>query len=435
MPNKKSSYADIIVLGGGAAGMMAAIQAKTAAPKADILILEKNPRLGKKLLMTGNGRCNLSNLQADSSYYHGSDKNAIQQVLQQFPPKETIDFFAGLGLFCRAEDDCRIYPRNGQASSVLDCLRLNIAHLGIESIYETVVSKVSRQDDGFLLESKTAAWHGTALIISGGGKAAAKTGSDGSALALLTALGQPCTEVFPALGPISVSEAFMPALKGVRAAGKVTLLLDDKPYSSEEGEIQFTEQALSGICVFDLSREVNEFFTLHSVAGKSYQSIALSLDLLPDITAAQLLGQLQTLQESHGHLDLQHFLAGLLHKRIAAQLLKSCTALPLNTPASELSPQMLDKLCCAIKDWRFTPTNAGSFATAQATAGGALLSGFELSSLQSKLLPGLFAAGEVLDVDGRCGGFNLQWAWSSGTVAGRAAAAFISQKNTHKRGS
>ncbi len=426
MPIKAPPIIDIAIIGGGAAGLMAAIQAKQAAPAASVVIVEKNQRVGKKLLASGNGRCNLTNLSANSSYYGGNDQAAIQHILDCFSVEQTLAFFESIGLFCREENEGRVYPRNGQASAVLDCLRIRADYLGITTICDTTIKKITAVDDGFQLEGSAASFFARRVIVTGGGKAAPHTGSDGSILALLAALGQPIAPVFPALAPIPVQESFIKALKGVRALGKVTLLADDQPLFSEEGEIQFTEEGLSGICVFNLSREVGEFYTLHSVQGKKCSLLAISIDLLPELSAEALLTRLQTLRQNQAQLPLEQFLTGMLHKRIAGQLLKSCGIAPLTAPVSSLTAAMLERICLAIKDWRFVPAAAGRFSDAQTTAGGALLSGFDLDTLQSKNLPGLFAAGEVLDADGRCGGFNLQWAWSSGKVAGRGAAASLS---------
>jgi predicted Rossmann fold flavoprotein len=424
MPAKPTanSGGDIAIIGGGAAGLMAAIWAKMTAPNADVIIFEKNPRVGKKLLATGNGHCNLSNISAISSNYGSEDKEAVRQIINQFSVDQTLAFFESIGLYCRIEDSGRIYPRNGQASAVLDCLRLWADYLGIITVCETAIEKISPAKDSFRLIGSSANWFFRRVIISGGGKAAPKTGSNGSSLTLLADLGHRIAPVFPSLCPVLVQKTFMKALKGIRSSARATVLADGKPILVEEGEIQFTETALSGICIFNISREIGEFFTSASVQGKPCAKITVSLDLLPEVTPTALLTLLQDLWQKHAHMPLEQILAGIFHKRLAGQLLKSCGAEPLTAPAGSVSQETLQAIACRIKDWQFTPSAIASWQDAQTTAGGAVLSGFDLSDLQSKIHPGIFAAGEVLDADGRCGGFNLQWAWSSGVIAGKGAA-------------
>lgn len=420
-----SVCADLIVLGGGAAGMTAAIAAARALRgTATVLLLEHGQRVGKKLLTTGNGRCNLTNLQPLSGHYHG-DARFAHAVLGRFPPRESIRFLESFGLLCREEEEGRVYPYSGQAAAVLDLLRLELDRLGVRQLCEYQPQHIERQKDGFRLFCQEGVLSCRRLIVATGGKSAASTGSDGSGHLLLKGLGHTVTKLFPALTQIKTDPAVMRPLKGLRCPGAVTLLADSRPVRREEGEIQFAENGLSGICVFQLSRLSGEFFTLRTVNGKPAKKIALSLDLMPEWEERALLDLLSARRNTRPELLLEQFLTGMLNKRVGQALLKAAGCAPLSRPCSSLTDQELSRIASLLKGWEFLPTGISPWNIAQVTAGGAVCGEFSPQTMESKKIRGLYAAGEVLDVDGDCGGFNLQWAWSSGLLAGQSAAASL----------
>lgn len=417
---------DLIVLGGGAAGMAAAISAARALRgKADVLLLEHGPRVGKKLLTTGNGRCNLTNLGPLSGHYHGGGAAFAQTVLTRFPSRKTVSFFESLGLLCREEGEGRVYPYSGQASAVLDLLRMELERLGIRQLLEYHPQRIVQQKNRFQIHCTEGTAICRRLIVATGGKSSASTGSDGSGYRLLQELGHTVTRIFPALTQIKTDPLLMRPLKGMRCEGAASFLADGTVIRRETGEIQFTEAGLSGICIFQLSRLAGEFFTLRTVNGMPARQIAVSLDLMPDWEPQALASFLLSRRSSRPEIPLEQFLTGVLNKRVGQTLLKAAGCAPLSRPSGSLTDSELSRIAALLKGWRFQPNGLSPWNAAQVTAGGVSCREFDPHTMQSRKIPGLYAAGEVLDVDGDCGGFNLQWAWSSGILAGQSAAASL----------
>lgn len=426
---------DLIVLGGGAAGMAAAISAARALQgKRSVALLEHGPRVGKKLLTTGNGRCNLTNLGPLSGHYHGNEPAFIQTVLAHFPSRKTISFFESLGLLCREEGEGRVYPYCGQASAVLDSFRTELEHLGVRQLLEYHPQRIVRQKKGFQIHCTEGIPSCRRLIVATGGKSLSSTGSDGSGYRLLQELGHTATKLFPSLTQIRTDPALMRPIKGLRCEGAVSLLADDKTVRREKGEIQFTEAGLSGICIFQLSRLSGEFFTLHTVNGKPTRQIAVSLDLMPDWEPSTLTSFLVSRRDCRPYAPLEQFLAGVLNKRVGQTLLKAAGCAPLHRPSGSLTDSELSRIAALLKGWRFQPSGLSTWNAAQVTAGGISCREFSPHTMESRSIPGLYAAGEVLDVDGDCGGFNLQWAWSSGILAGQSAAASLLAPLNNQKG-
>jgi len=378
---------DIAIIGGGASGLAAAIAA--ARHGAAVVILEKLPRVGKKLLATGNGRCNLGNLSRDSAHYAGS-VNA-EPILTKFQGEEA--FFRSLGLVALPDEAGRLYPASGQAASVLDALRLECARLGVVEVCDFQVTEAAPRrgeqcSPVFHLRSKTGdTITAKRVILAAGGAAGPQYGTDGAGFKLAKSLGHQVTARYPALGPISVDSQRIRALKGLRVQARVTALKDGQSIHAEEGQVQFAEGALSGICVFNLSaRRPDE----------------LALDLLPWCDDAA--GLLSEITKVRADVPPEDMLTGLFPKRIGQVLLKEAAEKPL----AEL-----------VKDWRFPALSNINWEAAQVTAGG--VSGI-LPTLESPGVPGFYFAGEILDVHGDTGGFNLRWAWASGYFVGTEAA-------------
>ena len=414
--------ADLVILGGGASGLMAAVSAARFIPGKNISILERGPRVGKKLLVTGNGRCNLTNLELDFSRYHGAPESFVSAVFSQLPPKDTLSLFGRLGLLCREEGQGRCYPYGGQASAVLDVLRRSLEGRNVEERCQTSVETFKRKPGGYELKTSGGVVFAKRLILASGGRAMPSSGSDGSGLKLAASLGLKASEPFPSLAPVRAASPVLKAVKGLRCRGRASLLADRKTVKQETGEIQFTDQGLSGICILNLSRLVGEFFSHRTVNRHKTEKVELSLDLVPDLDYSSLLSFLQALLHGQPRLPVEQLLSGIVNKRVGLALLKQLMPSALSRPCGSLSPSELKTICRTVKDWRFSPTGTLGWQQAQSTAGGLLSSQFESATLESKGLPGLYACGELLDIDGDCGGYNLQWAWSSGFVAGKSAA-------------
>lgn len=403
----------VAIVGGGAAGLFAAVTAAKAGAK--VTVLEKADRVGRKLLATGNGRCNLTNLRAAAADYHTDCPAAVKAVLEQLPPAQAVARFKQIGLLCREEEEGRVYPYSAQAAAVLDRLRFACAHLGVETENGISVKSIEKSADGFLLTDETGRRvRAGRVLLAAGGAAAPQLGGSSDGCRLLERFGHTVTPLTPALTPVKTDPARVKPLKGVRVRAAVTLFIDGTPGPRELGEVQFTEQGLSGIAVMQLSSRIG-------ADTKGKHSFALSLDLMPDFTREEVHRLLTGRLSYAGEELVSDFMTGLLPKRVGQTAAKEAGAC-LSQPAGSLPGGVWGKLARMLKDWRFEAKGTLSWPQAQVTAGGARLCEFDPVTLQSKRVPGLYAAGEVLNVDGPCGGYNLQWAWASGFAAGRGAA-------------
>ncbi len=400
----------ILVVGGGAAGMAAAIEA-AADGRHEVVVIERQSRVGRKLLATGNGRCNLSNLHADPARYHGEAPDFCRPALARFGVDETLRFFRSLGLVTAAEPSGRVYPYSDQAGSVVDVLRFALARPNVRLLTGCEVTRVWQRGGGFLLKTTADDLEGDRLIVAAGGAAGEALGGSRRGYALLRSLGHHCTALFPALVQIMTAEPAVRALKGVRAQAALRLLDGDAVIAETAGEVQFTETGVSGPAVFELSRAVS--------TGRP--GLRLLLDLTPRLAPDELLSLLEARRAALPALTASDLLTGVVHNRLGRVLVKAA-GLAAETPLSRLDGPALGAVVSQVKSFSLTCTGTRGFDSAQVTAGGVRTSEFDPETMESRLVPGLYACGEVLDIDGDCGGFNLQWAWSSGRLAGQSAA-------------
>ena len=405
---------DIAVVGGGAAGLAAAVAAgRELGGRGTVALFDAQPRCGKKLLATGNGRCNLTNRSAKPSCYHTDDVQALSRVFSGVNVDDTISFFETLGLICREEDEGRIYPSCGQASAVLDLLRLELARLHIPEVCGCRVEKIRRMEDGFLMSGSLGEIHAKSVIITCGGKAAPNLGGVDWGYDLLRSLGHSVTGLNPSLCPIPVQSPHLSSLKGIRAHARASIRDERGEIYADSGEVQFGDKALSGIVLFQLSS---------AAANVRSGQLRVELDMLPERDKEELIAMLNRRRVLLSHLTLENFLTGVFNKRVGMCVLKEAGMTPLSRSVSELSDSDIRRISSVIKGWRFPVNGKAPWNSAQVTSGGVRLSEFDGLTMQSRRCRGLYAAGEVLNVDGICGGFNLQWAWSSGILAGRSCA-------------
>ena len=398
----------VLIIGGGASGMMAALSAAED-PHAQVTLLERQSRAGRKLLATGNGRCNLTNLHADASHYHGRAPEFVSAALERFGVQRTLDYFRTLGLLTVAEADGKVYPLSDQASSVLDVLRFALEQRGVRLVPSCDVIEVKKKARGYEAAAATGEkYFGDRLIICCGGCAGKRLGGVKSGYFLLGQLGHSCTPLLPALCQIKTDPAWVKALKGIRADARLTLRRGGRIVQETAGELQFTEFGVSGPLAFELSRAAS--------AGGEGQT--LSLDLFRGYSEDALLDLWQQRRDAFPQLPAEELLAGALQSRLGKTLLRRA-GFDFAQPLEQVSDDALRKLCQLAKHFTLDVTGVMGFDFAQVTAGGVPVSEFRADTLESRLAPGVFAAGEVLDIDGDCGGFNLQWAWSSGYVAGK----------------
>ena len=394
----------IAIIGGGASGMAAALAAAED-PGNRVVLLERQARLGRKLQATGNGRCNLSNLHAGQEGYHGDTPGFSRFALTQFPPERTLEWFGALGLYAVAEESGRVYPYSDQANSVVDVLRFALEKPNIRLELGCEVEKIRKTAKGFRLEWADGALDCDRLIVACGGLAGTKLGGSMSGYKLLRSLGHRCTRLRPNLVQVKTAWGGVAALKGVRANCRAEILHEGALVRAGGGELQFTECGLSGPVMFELSRDVCQ----------ERGSWVCRLDFLPDMPERILLAALT--RRTGTALPASELFTGILHNRLG-RVLTQAAGIPLSAPISSLSEAQLVEAARLAKGLEAPLTEPLGMDSAQVTAGGIVTAEFNEETMESKLCPGLFACGEVLDVDGDCGGYNLQWAWSSGRLAG-----------------
>ncbi len=407
---------DIVIVGGGASGLSAALSAAQGAPKGTrITVLEGLDRVGKKILATGNGRCNLTNEHIAPEHYHTRRPELLSHLLSEMPERRTLEFFRSLGLYCTAEEQGRVYPNARQASAVLDTLTLAVEQAGIQVVCSAPVERIAPKSGGFQLTLRDGrTFRGDAVVLAAGGQAAPKQGTGGDGLALARQLGLACTPTFPCLVALKCGGGAAKGLKGIRAQGQVRLARRGNVIAAETGEIQFTDYGLSGIPVFQLS----------CLLGPDPAGAELSVDLLPDWEPGELAGWITGQAARYPTAPLERFLPGLVHKRLLFAVMKTAGLSPLSRPASSLSGREVGALVRTLKDWRFPVEGPLSWEQAQVTGGGVSLTELD-GFFGARRCPGLFLCGEVLDVSGDCGGYNLHWAWCSGLSAGAGAAGWV----------
>ena len=397
----------VIIIGAGASGMMAALTAAQE-PGRRVVLLERQQRAGRKLLATGNGRCNLTNSGATIENYHGADRDFALPALRAFPPEAALDFFHGLGLVTVEEYGGRVYPLSNAANSVLDVLRFALDARGVELRPACPARHLRRTGAGFEVQTDGETLCADKLIVACGGAAGAKLGGVTDGYELLKELGHKRTALRPALVQLKTDSEYPRALKGVRADCALRLLSGGDVLARSTGELQFTETGVSGPAAFDLSR----------AAAEGGEGLSLSADFLREYSDRAVRALLEKRRADLPALPASELLTGALHNRLGRMLVKYA-GLDQAAPIGTLSDGALEALVRAVKDFRLVLRGTEGFDNAQVTAGGVKTSGFNPETLESWFVPGLFACGEVLDIDGDCGGYNLQWAWASGRLAGR----------------
>jgi predicted Rossmann fold flavoprotein len=411
---KKQDGKRVVVVGGGASGMTAAIAA--ARRGAAVTVLERMSRAGKKLLTTGNGRCNLTNRNLSVDRYHGGNPRFVRDCLDQFDVMRTLAFFGELGIEPETEPDGSVYPASGQASSVLDVLRYEMERLKVEVLCDTKISRIEKDRNGYrCLCSDSREYRADRVIIAAGGKSSPNLGSDGSGFRIAERLGHTIRRLFPALVQVCLDSPYLKRLAGVRIQGRAEARIDDAVRGWERGELLFTDYGISGIPAMQLSRIISEYAEYGKNAG-------IHLDLFPDISAGDLKALIERRIAHNSEKTLEMSFVGLLHKRLIPVVLREAGFHLLTSACGQMTGEDIDRIAAVLKNWRLRCTGVKSWMYSQVTAGGVEVSEVHSRTMESKVAAGVYFAGEVLDVDGDCGGYNLQWAWSSGYVAGENAA-------------
>lgn len=412
-------YYDIGVIGGGASGLMAALT--SARQKKSVVLLEGNGKLGKKLLATGNGRCNLSNRNVSPAHYHG-DTEFLPQLLAKYTPKRIEEEFASLGLLLTTDSEGRMYPRNLQAAAVLRVLMDSCAEEGVDCLCDYAVFSAVKSGDCFVLKSADGReLRVKKLILATGGMASPKHSCGAEGYQIARQLGHSQTKLYPALTQFTTADKFIKPLSGMRCKADVTLIGDGKSLYSESGEVLFADKALSGICVFGLSVYGSEFFAKGSIGGKSYQHIALRLDLCPGMGEEDVKAFLTALAAKRPGLLAGDLLEGVVNMKVGLELVRSC-GIDVLLPVTALKPRDFTCVVQKLKALVISINGVKGWQDAQVTAGGVPMAEVDPFTMESNKQPGLYLTGELLDLHGDCGGYNLHWAWLTGLAAGKAAA-------------
>ncbi|MBR5509379.1 MAG: NAD(P)/FAD-dependent oxidoreductase [Lachnospiraceae bacterium] len=401
----------VIVIGGGASGLMAAIAA--ARQGAKVTLLEKNKQTGKKILVTGNGRCNFTNRDQDLSKYRSDHPELVKQALDAFSMSQTVDFFEELGLLVKDRNGY-LYPNSGQAASVAELLRLEAQRLQIKMSCNTEVLVIEKENGIFQVKTDGWVYEGDVVILACGSKAAPETGSTGDGYRFAEHFGHTVIIPLPALTGVHAAEKDCAKLAGVRQDAKVTLFVNGEKCTEDEGEVQFTAYGLSGIPVFQISRYASRALE----AGKTCE---IFLDLCPVYTVEWIENILRDKQTFTGNRSGTDVLLGMFPEKLSQVLLERA-GVSLKKKGKEWSDKEIHRLAVQIKQFGFSVTKCRGYEQAQICTGGIPLDELKGISMESKKIPGLYLAGELLDVDGACGGYNLQWAWTSGYLAGKSAA-------------
>ena len=440
----------VVIIGGGASGLMAAIMA--ACQGACVTLVEHKDRVGKKILMTGNGRCNLTNMSDLRGKYYGNDSKRIYEILEKFTAEDTRAFFRHIGLYTKEKRDGGVYPVSEQAVSVLDALVTEAKYCGVQILTDTEVLDVIPESNGgtVLLETtikekvsetkgkkgnankksgpkmvaigtKKNKLHYDSLIIATGGQAAAVSGSDGSGYRLAKKLGHSIIKPLPALVQLKCEGDYFRIVAGVRAQASLTLFVDGKEEAKEEGELQFTDYGISGIPVFQFSRIVSRAIYEQQVGLRTIKtdSVVVVIDYLTYLSQTDI-DELVKTRESFAHKTVEEFFGGLVNKKLA-MLVCHIYKWNVDTIMGNLSDEEFMACFKLLKNFKVVVSGTNSYDSAQVCSGGIPLEEIG-DTMESRKCPHIFFAGEILDCDGICGGYNLQWAWTTGKIAGEYAA-------------
>ena len=401
----------VIVVGGGASGLVAAITA--ARGGAQVTILEQKDRVGKKILSTGNGRCNFTNACMKEEYFRGDETTIVAEVLRMFGYREAIAFFENLGVISKNRNGY-MYPISDQASTILDVLSMEVKRLGISVRLNEKVIDVKPNSKGFFVKTNQGMHEGDAVILASGGKAASVLGSDGSGYALAKSLGHTLSPVVPALVQLKCKGDFFKQLAGVRTQAKVDLYVEDQLVATDVGELQLTNYGISGIPVFQVSR-----FAAKALYYKKHTKAVI--DFFPSMDQDAFWNCFTERLKHHSTKTAEEFLIGMFHKKLIGVLLKEA-GIRLRTPVSEISQKQWQQFSKMCKHFELVVEATNDFEQAQVCAGGVRTTEIDHATMESIYVKNLYLIGELIDIDGICGGYNLHWAWATGYLAGQSAA-------------
>jgi predicted Rossmann fold flavoprotein len=399
----------IAIIGGGASGLMAALFAARAG--ANVTIYEHNNSVGKKILASGNGRCNIINTAATYQDYAGNDPQFVAYALKQLNFAYFEKLCLSIGLLLDIKEDGRCYPLSNEAKSVLIALKSAVSEAGVKIITESKVTAITKNDSLFSVQTDQGKQSYNKVLIATGSEAAPQLGATADGYTFASSLKHEIIPTYPSLVQLHLSSKHPPKMAGVKTTAEVTLFIDNTRYMKVTGDILFAAYGISGLAILDVSQKAS-----HALLHK--QRVSISLNLLPRYEREELVNVLEKLFASVAKHDVHTALCGLLPAKIITYLLEDA-AIPQNTSVSTLSPKDVKKLAHLIGEWKFEVTDTHGFKHAEVSGGGVSTAQVNPKTMESKLVEGLYFAGEVLDIVGKRGGYNFNFAWASGIIAGK----------------
>ncbi len=399
----------IAIIGGGASGLMAALFAARAG--ANVTIYEHNNSVGKKILASGNGRCNIINTTATYEDYAGADPQFVTYALKQLNFHYFEKFCNSIGLLLDIKDDGRCYPLSNEAKSVLIALKSTVSGAGVKIITESKVTAITKTDSHFNVQTDQGKQSYNNVLIATGSEAAPQLGATADGYTFARAFGHEILPTYPSLVQLHLNSKNHPKMAGVKTVAEVTLFIDNKSNMNVTGDILFAAYGISGLAILDISQRAS-----HALLHKQHVSIALNL--LPRYDRGELVSVIEKLFASVPNHDVHTALCGLLPAKIITYLLEDA-AIALSTTVSSLNPKEIKKIAHLIGEWKFEVTDTHGFKHAEVSGGGVSTAQINNKTMESKIVEGLYFAGEVLDIVGKRGGYNFNFAWASGMIAGK----------------
>ncbi len=402
----------IAIIGGGAAGLMAAVTA--ARRGADVTVYERNADTGKKILASGNGRCNIVNTATGVDDYDGGDPAFVRHALEAMPFRAFERFCESVGLLLNIREDGRCYPLGNEAGAVQAAFTRAAERAGVRFHTGTAVTGIGEDGGSFVVRTENGSRRYGRVILCTGSPAAPQLGGDDSGLHIAESLGHTVVTPFPALVGLHLDAPFREKVSGVKCDARLTLFVRGRETAVTEGDLLFTRYGISGFAVLDISYAASE-------ALSAFEPVGIALELLPSLDAQSLGARIVSLAKAAGDLPLAELLRGLLPRKLIRPLLGTAK-LPADLPSSRLDARQAKRLVYTLKHWKFNVTDTHGFKHAEVAGGGVATPDVDPATMQSRRVPGLYFAGEMLDITGHRGGYNFHFAWGSGYLAGRHAA-------------
>ncbi|MDO5649199.1 MAG: NAD(P)/FAD-dependent oxidoreductase [Gallicola sp.] len=397
---------NIIVIGAGASGMFCSLLLKEKG--FDVTVLERNDKIMKKIYATGNGRCNFTNRNINISHFHGQNPKFAMTAIHQFTNEDAIAYFRKIGIPEIELEEGKIYPMSLQASSIPIRVEEYAKNLGIEIHLDTLVKEIEKKDHFIVTGDKGEKYYGDLVILAAGGRAMAKSGSDGNGYSLLKKFDIHMVETHPGIVQLKLHYPYLKRMDGTKVPGSCTLIVEGKRVRKEFSDILFTQYGISGPAVLQISSEA-----IRSL--KKGKDVRLSIDILPLMEENILYYFLKTNFENNSFITVEKALVGLIHKNLIIPILRDLH-IEKDKKAAELSNAEIHSIKDKLKNYMFTVTGEKSDKDGQITCGGVSTKEINPKTMELKKIKGLYCIGEIVDIDGDCGGYNLQWAWSSAYV-------------------